>query len=98
MASYTVDRTPPTVPLPTGGLMKPSTGSPDSGVLIVRHLRGQRGLVRPSVMADDRRLLTGAVSSSCVVTLNFAASGKISKVTVRLDQTVRKRLLAGLTV
>ena len=44
----------------------------------------------PRVMADDRRLLTGTVSASGVVTLNFTASGQIGKVDVRLGQAVRK--------
>ena len=44
----------------------------------------------PRVMADDRRVITGTVSSSGVVALNFASSGEISKVTVHLAQTVRK--------
>jgi len=44
----------------------------------------------PRVMADDRRLLIGTVASSGVVTLNFTYPGEISKVSVRLDQPVRK--------
>jgi multidrug resistance efflux pump len=44
----------------------------------------------PRVMAEDRRLLTGTVTSSGVVTLNFTYPGEISQVDVRLNQLVRK--------
>jgi multidrug resistance efflux pump len=44
----------------------------------------------PRVMAEDRRLLTGTVTSSGVITLNFTYPGEISQVDVRLDQLVRK--------
>ena len=41
-------------------------------------------------MSDDRQLLTGTVTSSGVIALNFTDSGQIDKVDVRLDQSVRK--------
>ena len=44
----------------------------------------------PRVMSDDSKLLTGTVTSSGVVTLNFAYPGQISKVGVRPGQWVRK--------
>lgn len=44
----------------------------------------------PRVMSDDRRLITGTVTSSGIVTLNFTYPGQISKVTVHPDQAVRK--------
>ena len=44
----------------------------------------------PRVMTDDRRVITGTVSSSGIVALNFAGSGQIGKVNVHLDQAVRK--------
>ncbi len=44
----------------------------------------------PRVMTEDRQVITGTVSSSGVVALNFTGSGQISKVNVRLDQAVRK--------
>jgi hypothetical protein len=44
----------------------------------------------PRVISDDRQLLTGTVTSSGVVTLNFTFPGEISKVNVRPDQVVRK--------
>jgi multidrug efflux pump subunit AcrA (membrane-fusion protein) len=44
----------------------------------------------PRVMTDDRLVMTGTVSSSGVVALNFAAPGQIGKVNVRLDQVVHK--------
>lgn len=44
----------------------------------------------PRVMSDDHKLLTGTVTSSGVVTLNFTYPGEISKVDVRPDQLVRK--------
>src|ERR1700728_372394 len=44
----------------------------------------------PRVINDDRQLLTGTVTSSGVIALNFTDSGQISKVDVRLNQLVRK--------
>ena len=44
----------------------------------------------PRVIGDDRQLFTGTVTSSGIVTLNFAVSGEIGKVNVHLDQRVRK--------
>jgi multidrug resistance efflux pump len=44
----------------------------------------------PHVMSTDRRLLTGTVVSSGVITLNFANAGEIRQLNVRLGQTVRK--------
>jgi multidrug resistance efflux pump len=44
----------------------------------------------PRVMTDDRLVMTGTVSSSGVVALNFAGPGQIGKVNVRLDQVVHK--------
>ena len=49
----------------------------------------------PGVMRNDRRLLTGTVTSTGVITLNFADSGEINKINVRFGETVRKgRVLA----
>jgi hypothetical protein len=44
----------------------------------------------PRVMSDDHRLLTGTVTSTGVIALNFTGTGEINKVNVRLDQPVRK--------
>ncbi|MGH3154532.1 MAG: efflux RND transporter periplasmic adaptor subunit [Streptosporangiaceae bacterium] len=44
----------------------------------------------PQVMRDDRQLFTGTVTSSGIITLNFTASGEIGKLSVHLDQKVRK--------
>ncbi|MGH3195084.1 MAG: hypothetical protein ACRDNT_03930 [Streptosporangiaceae bacterium] len=44
----------------------------------------------PRVMSDDHRLLTGTVTSTGVIALNFTGSGEINKVNVHLDQQVRK--------
>jgi multidrug efflux pump subunit AcrA (membrane-fusion protein) len=44
----------------------------------------------PRVMSDDRQLLTGTVTSSGVIALNFTDSGQINKVDVRLNQPVHK--------
>jgi hypothetical protein len=44
----------------------------------------------PHVMSDDHRLLTGTVTSTGTIALNFTGSGEINKVNVRLDQPVRK--------
>jgi multidrug resistance efflux pump len=44
----------------------------------------------PRVLSDDHRLLTGTVTSSGVIALNFTGSGEINKVNVRLAQPVRK--------
>lgn len=44
----------------------------------------------PRVISNDRRLLTGTVTSTGVIVLNFSVSGEISKMNVRLGETVRK--------
>jgi multidrug resistance efflux pump len=44
----------------------------------------------PRVISADRQLLTGTVTSSGVVTLNFTYPGEISKLNVRSEQAVRK--------
>lgn len=44
----------------------------------------------PHVMRVDRQLLTGTVTSSGIITLNFPASGEIGKLYVHLDQVVKK--------
>jgi multidrug resistance efflux pump len=44
----------------------------------------------PHVMADARKVITGTVSSSGVIALNFAASGQVGKMNVRLNQVVRR--------
>ncbi len=44
----------------------------------------------PRVMADDRSVMTGTVSSSGVVALNFAGPGQIGEVNVHLNQVVHK--------
>ena len=44
----------------------------------------------PRVIRSDRRLLTGTVTSSGVLTLNFTEPGQIKQINVRLGQRVRK--------
>jgi len=44
----------------------------------------------PRVMTDDRLLMTGTVSSTGVVALNFASPGQLGQVDVHLNQTVHK--------
>jgi multidrug resistance efflux pump len=44
----------------------------------------------PHVVADARKVITGTVSSSGVIALNFAASGQVGKMSVRLNQVVRR--------
>ena len=44
----------------------------------------------PRVMADDHGVITGTVSSTGVVALNFAAPGQIGKLKVHLNQVVRR--------
>lgn len=44
----------------------------------------------PRVVADDHRMLTGTVTSSGVVTLNFSTAGVINTMKVHLNQQVRK--------
>ncbi len=51
----------------------------------------------PRVMADDRRVITGTVSSSGVVALNFAGSGEISKVNVHLARRCGKERCSPLS-
>jgi multidrug resistance efflux pump len=44
----------------------------------------------PHVLADARGVITGTVSSSGIIALNFAASGQIGKMNVHLSQVVRR--------
>jgi len=44
----------------------------------------------PSVMHDNRQLLTGTVASSGVVTLNFSDAGEIAEIDAKLNTSVRK--------
>lgn len=44
----------------------------------------------PRVLNADRGLLTGTVTSSAVVTLNFSGSGQLARMKVRLGQSVKK--------
>jgi multidrug resistance efflux pump len=44
----------------------------------------------PSVMHDNRQLLTGTVASSGVITLNFSGSGEIAEIDAKLNTPVRK--------
>jgi multidrug efflux pump subunit AcrA (membrane-fusion protein) len=44
----------------------------------------------PRVLGDDSRLLTGTVTSSGVVSLNFTKAGYLASVPVRAGQTVHK--------
>jgi multidrug efflux pump subunit AcrA (membrane-fusion protein) len=44
----------------------------------------------PSIVAADKHWLTGTVTSTGVVDLNFAKPGQISKIDVRLGQQVRR--------
>lgn len=60
------------------------------GLLIAAACAGSALWYVPRVMADDRQVITGTVSSSGVVALNFTAAGQISKVNVHLDQAVHK--------
>jgi multidrug resistance efflux pump len=44
----------------------------------------------PSVLRDNRQLLTGTVASSGVITLNFSNSGEISEINAKLNTPVQK--------
>ena len=44
----------------------------------------------PRVVASDQRSLTGTVTSTGVIDLNFAKNGQLSKISVRLGQQVTK--------
>jgi multidrug resistance efflux pump len=44
----------------------------------------------PRVVSNNRQLFTGTVTSSGIITLNFAVPGEIGKINVHLDQLVRK--------
>jgi multidrug resistance efflux pump len=60
------------------------------GILIAGACVASAAWYVPQVMASDRGIITGMVSSSGVVALNFANSGQISKINVRLNQVVHK--------
>src|SRR5690348_13367087 len=60
------------------------------GILIVGACVASAAWYVPRVMANDRGVITGMVSSSGVVALNFAASGQIGKINVHLNQVVHK--------
>lgn len=66
-----------------------------SGVLIAAAVVAGAAFYVPRVIGDNRDLLTGTVTTSGLVALNFGDSGEIRTVNVRLGQTVRKgQLLA----
>jgi multidrug efflux pump subunit AcrA (membrane-fusion protein) len=44
----------------------------------------------PSVLRDNRQLLTGTVASSGVITLNFSNAGEISEINAKLNTPVQK--------
>jgi multidrug efflux pump subunit AcrA (membrane-fusion protein) len=44
----------------------------------------------PSVLRDNRQLLTGTVASSGVITLNFANAGEIAEISAKLNTPVQK--------
>jgi multidrug resistance efflux pump len=60
------------------------------GILIAAALIVGTAWYVPRVLHADRQLLTGAVMSSGVVTLNFTDSGEIAAIHVYPGQTVRK--------
>lgn len=60
------------------------------GILIAGACVASAAWYVPRVMANDRGVITGMVSSSGVVALNFAASGQIGKINVHLNQVVHK--------
>lgn len=60
------------------------------GILIAAAVVASAIWYIPSVLRENRQLLTGTVASSGVITLNFANSGEISEINAKLNTPVQK--------
>src|ERR1035438_5129188 len=60
------------------------------GVLIAAAVVASALWYIPSVLHDNRQLLTGTVASSGVITLNFSDAGEIAEIDAKLNTPVRK--------
>jgi multidrug resistance efflux pump len=60
------------------------------GVLIAAAALASALWYIPSVLHDNRQLLTGTVASSGVITLNFSDAGEIAEIDAKLNTPVRK--------
>jgi len=60
------------------------------GILIAAAVVASAIWYIPSVLRDNRQLLTGTVASSGVITLNFSAAGEISEINAKLNTPVQK--------
>jgi multidrug efflux pump subunit AcrA (membrane-fusion protein) len=60
------------------------------GVLIAAVVVASALWYIPSVLHDNRQLLTGTVASSGVITLNFSDGGEIAEIDAKLNTPVRK--------
>jgi multidrug resistance efflux pump len=60
------------------------------GILIAAAVVASAIWYIPSVLRDNRQLLTGTVASSGVITLNFSNSGEISQINAKLNTPVQK--------
>jgi multidrug resistance efflux pump len=60
------------------------------GILIAAAVVASAIWYIPSVLRDNRQLLTGTVTSSGVITLNFSNAGEISEINAKLNTSVQK--------
>jgi multidrug efflux pump subunit AcrA (membrane-fusion protein) len=60
------------------------------GILIAAAVVASAIWYIPSVLRDNRQLLTGTVASSGVITLNFSNAGEISEISAKLNTPVQK--------
>ncbi|MDQ2811063.1 MAG: efflux RND transporter periplasmic adaptor subunit [Actinomycetota bacterium] len=60
------------------------------GILIAAAMAAAAVWYIPSVLDDNRRLLTGTVASSGVITLNFSSAGVIAAISAVVNKPVRK--------
>jgi multidrug efflux pump subunit AcrA (membrane-fusion protein) len=60
------------------------------GILIAAAVVASAIWYIPSVLRDNRQLLTGTVASSGVITLNFSNAGEISEINAKLNKPVQK--------
>jgi multidrug resistance efflux pump len=85
-----VPTSPDLSPLPEAGPPRHSVVQRIGGFVIAAACIAAAIWYVPRVLSNDSHLLTGAVTSSGVVSLNFSKAGYLASVPVRAGQTVRK--------